>query len=331
MAEQRLTGEERSTLYWELSRLCRAGLDWRESVALVGREAATPALRGPLRQLEQSLESGLSLTAAVEATGRFPVWQTRLLEIGEVSGRLDQVLEALSGYDKREAASAAAFREASVYPLVMVAFIGVIFLFLGWKVMPIFQGVFHQMGMSGPGAAGRIVVMVLGGVFLLGAAVLLLLLRLGGGRAPVARGKTAVATARSRFASAMALMLRSGLPLEESLERTAALLSDSPLAGAVERCRAAVAGGADLAQAVGGAGLLDPFQVSLIAAGGRAGSLPEAMEEAERRSGEEARACRERTASRFEFALVAFLCAAVAGVLLSVMLPLLQVLSALGG
>lgn len=330
MAEQKLTGEERSTLYWELSRLCRAGLSWQESVDLIGKEAATPALRTVVGQLERSLtEGGASLPGAVEAVGSFPVWHVRLLEIGEASGRLDQVLEALSGYDKRESAAAAALREASVYPLVMAAFIGVIFLFLGWKVMPIFQGVFTQMGMSGPGLVGRVVVMVLGGVFLLGAAALLLRLRLGGGT-PVTGGKAAVAAARSRFASAMALMLQSGLSMEESMERTAALLSDSPLAGAVERCRAAVLSGTDLARAVGDTELLDPFQVSLIAAGGRAGRLPEAMEEAEQRGAEEARVCRERSASRFEFALVAFLCAAVAGVLLSVMLPLLQVLSALG-
>ena len=59
--------------------------------------------------------------------------------------------------------------------------------------------------------------------------------------------------------------------------------------------------------------------------------LHQAMEELARRCGQEAEEALERLRGRFEYGLVLVLCAAIGLVLLSVMLPLLGVLSAIGG
>ena len=330
MAAKLLTSDERSVLSWELARLYRAGLSWADSAALLEQEAATPALKAVFSALSGQFAQGLPLDRAMEATGAFPRYYLRLVTIGQVSGRLDQVLEALADYDKRESATAAALRQAVTYPMVMIALIGVIFFFLAWQILPVFSGVFAQLGIAGAGTGVRIALMAGSGVLTAAALGLLLWFRRKGA-ALCSGGRAGTAMARGRFASAMALMLKSGLPLDESMERTADLLSDSPLAGPMDQCRTAMAAGGDFAAAVSASGLLDPFHAGLLAAGFRGGDLPEAMEEVARRSGERAQEVLSAALSRFEYALVLFLCAAVAAVLLTVMLPLLRVLSALGG
>ena len=84
-------------------------------------------------------------------------------------------------------------------------------------------------------------------------------------------------------------------------------------------------------KAVEQAGVLSGLSAGLLSAGERAGRTDQAMEELSQRCRQEADEALEQLLGRFEYALVAALCAAVALVLLSVMLPLLGVLSAVGG
>ena len=115
------------------------------------------------------------------------------------------------------------------------------------------------------------------------------------------------------------------------MERTSELLEGSPLAERFLDCRRRVSEGASFPCAVEDAGVLTGLQAGLLAAGFRTGVSEEAMAELARRCQAEADERLSRLLSRFEYLLVIVLCAAVGLVLLSVMLPLLGVLSAIGG
>ena len=72
----------------------------------------------------------------------------RMVEIGQVSGRLEQVLSALSAYYRREADARQSLRRAIAYPAAMAVLIAVVFLALVSRVLPVFQQVFSQLGVS---------------------------------------------------------------------------------------------------------------------------------------------------------------------------------------
>lgn len=181
------------------------------------------------------------------------------------------------------------------------------------------------------GGLGRWAAVALAVLLLAGAAVLLLFFRGERGAALFARGATGAALARGQFASAMALMLQSGLPLDEAIDRTAELLERTPLQTQVGTCRAQMLSGVPFPRAVEDAGLLTGLQAGLLSAGFRSGASDAAMTEVAARCQAEGEELLTRLLSRFEYALVIVLCAAVGLVLLSVMLPLLGVLSAVGG
>lgn len=334
-----LTADELAALCWQLALLCRAGVSGADSAALLSGEAQPPRVAQALEDLSRHLTEGGALSAAMGATGRFPPYLLGMVELGEVTGRTDRVFSALADYYVRQAAVTAAVRRAVTYPAAMAALISLIFLVMVVRVLPVFSQVLSQLGtdlpplaaaLLGAGSAGRTAAIVLAAALLAGAAALLLFFR--GERSMVlfSRGAVAMAVARGRFSSSAALMLESGLPLDEAVERTAPLLAGSPLEGPLADCRARMTRGASFPAAVEQSGVLTGLSAGLLSAGFRAGAPDQAMAEVARRCQEAARDRLELVLGRFEYGLVLVLCAAVGLVLLAVMLPLAGVLSAIG-
>lgn len=334
-----------SVVCYQLGLMLKAGIVCEEGVGLLAEDAPDRATAAVLNGLHSGLREGLTLSAALSAQGAFPDYMVRMVEIGQAAGRLDQVLAALSIYYRRQAETDGAIRRAILYPAIMAVLVSAVFLVLMVRVLPVFQQVFSQLGVSLSPMAQGLLRAGEAGKYIAGAAVIFLavgaivLLFVSRGRAKAAqaletkflgRGKAGQAVARSHFASAMALMLSSGLPLDESVERTAHLLEGTGLSAPLAQCRAQMEAGVDFPLAVADCGLLDRMQAGLLSAGFRAGSPEKAMEELASRTGDEADERLSRLLSRLEFGLVAVLCVAVGLVLLSVMLPLLGVLSAIG-
>lgn len=333
-----------SVISYQLSLLMEAGIVGEESVALLARDAADKHVRAALEGLHTRLSEGATLSEAMAVVGSFPDYMVRMVEIGQAAGRLDEVLSALADYYRRQSETDSAIRRAILYPAGMAVLVAAVFLVLMTRVLPVFARVFDQLGMSlSPmarsllhfGEAGKYLAGALVLLLALGALVLLFVSRRtasahGLERYFLGKGAARKAVERSQFAAAMALMLRSGLQLDEAMERTESLLTDSTLSPALAACRAAMDGGTDFPVAVAQCGLLEQMQCGLLAAGFHAGSGEKAMEELASRTLAEADQRLTRLLSRMEFTLVALLCLAVGLVLLSVMLPLLGVLSAIG-
>ena len=341
MSERKdLTQDQLSALSWQLAQLCRAGVPWSDCPGLLLEDPQPAAVKGALEAIRASLAEGAPLPEAMAASGAFPDYYLRMVEIGQAAGRLDQVFSALAGYYQREDATLQAVRRAVTYPAVMAAIIGLVFLVPVSRVLPVFSQVFAQLGAGvspvaaaplSSGSAGRILAYVFAGALLAAAVVVVLGFRGERGLRLLSRGATGEALSRGRFASAMALMLQSGLPLDEALERTAPLLEGTPLAERFAQCRKRSEEGVSFPKAVEETGVLTGLQAGLLSSGFRSGGMEEAMAEVARRCQAEGEERLSRLLSRFEYGLVLLLCACVGLVLLSVMLPLLGVLSAIGG
>ena len=338
-----LTADELSVLCYQLSLMVKAGIGSEESVGILAADLPEGRSKELLRQVHAVLLRGDSLSQGLSEAGGFPGYFLRMVEIGERSGRLEQVLAALSAYYRRESALRAGLRQTILCPAVMAVLIAVVFLALVMRVLPVFQQVFQQLGVSlSPvarglmqfGSVSKYVAMVFAVALVLGALWVLWMFRTAKGQAAMSRllSRTAASKAvdRSRFAAAMSLMLSSGLPLDEAMERACALLSDTALSDGLKACQAAMLDGVPFPKAVEESGIFTGLQAGLLAAGFRSGASEQAMEELARRCQEEADQALSSLLGRFEYTLVIVLCLAVGLVLLSVMLPLLGVLSAIG-
>jgi type IV pilus assembly protein PilC len=271
----------------------------------------------------------------------------RMVDIGQITGKLDAVLSALADFYRREANVSKMIRNAVMYPAIMLIVTAVILLVLVSQVLPVFQQVFRDMGASlSPtvtallqvGDAAKVIAIVISCVFVVLVVVAGLMSITPGGRRSLSRAvdgvffgnRLSLAVSRSRFASAMSLMLSSGLNMGESLERSAELIGESSFSDNINVCREKIETGATFPKAAEEAGIFTGMQSGLLSAGFRSGITEQAMNEVARLCEEDSDAMLFRMVNRVEPSLIVVLALSVGLVLLSVMLPLIGMMTAIG-
>lgn len=237
-------------------------------------------------------------------------------------------------------------RSALLYPAVMLALMLVVIGVLLVKVLPIFDDVYASLGTRLTGVAAGLLTV---GRWLEGAlpvfwAVLAALVLIGflfTAVGPLRRslvsfwqrghGDRGVSRKlnNARLAQAMAMGMASGLPLEEALGLSAGLV-EGGARRRCEDCRKRLDNGEALSAALKASGLLPASQSRLLELGQRGGAGDASMEKIARDLSEEGEAALDAAVSRVEPALV-LLCSVLVGlILLSVMLPLMHIMSAIG-
>nr|MBQ8244187.1 type II secretion system F family protein [Oscillospiraceae bacterium] len=327
-----------------LALLLHSGVAPAEGCFLLAQETQDPLLT----RLGEALDRGWQLSKAMEESSAFPASVCAMVRVGESTGRLEEALQALAEhYDYRHRTTRLT-RQALAWPslilLLMLLVLGVLLV----KVLPVFDSVYASLGsgLAGPGAwlldLGRGLQNCLPALLLfaaaLAAAVLLLCCS-----SPC---RTAAATLwrrsfgdrgillqfnNARFARGLAMGLTSGLTPEEAAQLSELLLQEIP--GAARRCRQfreALGSGTDLTESLESAGLITAAHSRLLAVGLRSGSGDRMMEQIADRMEEEAAERLEAALSRIEPAMVLCASVLVGGILLTVMLPLMNILSAIG-
>ena len=93
---------ELAGFFGQLAMLVRAGISSEEALRLLRDDAQSQPERELLDRLLAPAERGDPLSAAMREAGGFPSYAVNMIEIGEQSGRLDEVLGSLASYYERE-------------------------------------------------------------------------------------------------------------------------------------------------------------------------------------------------------------------------------------
>ncbi len=333
-----LTAEELSGFCDQMAMILRSGISSSEGIHILKEDAASRETEEILNQILVPLDQGESFYTALAGTGMFPQYMLNMVNIGELSGKLDEVMGSLSLYYARESSIAQAVRSAVAYPCAMIAMMVVIVLVLITKIMPIFNQVYTQLGSEMTGVAGGLLSLgtALGryaSLFIcLIAAVLILgfiLWKTGRLSLPLPK-KLRSAISSGRFASGMALTLSSGLDPDESLEMIKRLVASEELSAKISSCQAAIADGSSFGEAIAASGIFTGLYGHMVSIGFKTGATDEVMQKVAEKYEEEVDIRISRAIAVLEPSLVAVLSVIVGVVLLSVMLPLLGIMSGMG-
>lgn len=347
MKTPRLSHDEISTLCLELALFLHAGADSGSALMLLSEETEDPRLKASLGDMIRKMDEGKPLSQAMEFSGLFPrdVWAT--VRVGEQTGRSEESLRALSRYYDRRARVDRQTRSALLYPSILLLIMLTVIVVLLTKVLPMFSDVYATLGGQLTGLAGgllrlgRFLSSILPVLFvILGILALLLvifsmsqslrdrLLRLWQRQSD--RG-VARKMADARFAFALSMGMSSGLPAEEAVEAAGLSASESP-AGAerIRRCLDILSEGGSLSAGLKAGELLPSAERRLLELGLAGGSGEAAMEEVARRLDEAAEDALEAALNRVEPAMVVVTSLLVGAILLSVMLPLANIMASIG-
>lgn len=332
----------------ELYQLYRAGITPAEGLQLLREEERDPKVLSWLEGLCSATEMGTPLGQALRESGVFPDYFSDMIGLAEQTGRMEDVLLALQRHYERKNRMRSDIRNAATVPAVLLVVMLAVVILLITQVLPVFDRVLAQLGVRMGGVAAGM--MELGGAIskagawigavlgLIALAVLVVALipslrkrftaaftRRFGGRGLL--GQMAV----SRFASSMSMATASGMSMDEAVELSARLC-----AGAKEidektaKCRELIESGSTPADALSESGLFSGRDSRLLKLAERTGSLSETLEQLAARQEEESLRRIDRLVGSIEPGIVLVTSVLAGVILLSVMLPMMGLLSGIG-
>ena len=342
--QKQLSDEELALFCEQLGVMLKAGISPAESISIMLEETRGAGEKQLLTCIAEHLDRYEPLEASLKATGVFPDYFLKMVRIGEETGTVDACLELLEVHYRREAGQKRSLKSAMLYPAVMAGMVVAVIIVLLVKVMPIFQQVYVQLGTELTGVS-RVLLKIGNGissygasVILIAAAVILILLVLNGTeagrkatrslsyRTGVSR-KLYEETAARRFAEGMAICMTSGLDSESSMQLVMGLSEDPFFSERLQRAFKRVSEGEDFAAACVAEEIFRGSYARMLQIGRRAGAADRALEKIADLYQESIDARLENRIARLEPTLVIVLSVIVGGILLSVMLPLMGVMS----
>lgn len=348
MAEHRkfkkLSNAEIAAFCRQMAMVLQAGISSLEGIAILRDEAESKEDAEILTLIYNALAETGQLSEALEAPDVFPPYFLRMCRIGEQAGKLDRVMCSLASFYEREAGIAEAVRSAVTYPMVMLVMMLIVVAVLVARVLPVFHQVFSQLG-SEMNLASRSLIQFgsflnrygLVFVIILLALIALVLyltrtrkgqaaLALLGERFPFSR-RFSDLTASCRFAGGLSLLLSSGFSPEESISMASELTEGERFREKLNICREKLDAGEDMSEAFTHAGIFTGVYGRMMLVAQKTGTLDEALQDIASRCEDELDDRLARAMSVLEPTLVAVLSIVTGVILLSVMLPLMGILS----
>lgn len=331
----------------DLAMMLADGIQPDEALTVMrGEAASSPLSAAAAAVLARYLESG-SLADALAHCGAFPAYATDLVAIGEAAGRTDDVLQSLAAHYKTIDRLHRKLRSAVVYPLALLVMISLVLAVLVGQVLPVFAGVYASLAgnvaassysyIAAAGVIGRVSLAL---VAALAAALLLCLLA-----SRTARGQEALVAllgrlpfcapaarrmAEAQLTAALAVFTASGLDADTALARAGAMVRHRDLRAQVEAGQREMAEGGSLAQAVYTQRIFEPLYAHMLKAGEDSGNLDGVLLRLSALFAEDADARLDAVIGGVEPVLAGVLTVSVGATLLSVMLPLIGILTAIG-
>ena len=341
--KNKLTNEELFHFCEQFSILLHSGISCAEGLELMLDDSRTQRGKDFFQLLLTDFEQNGSFSQTLKNSGYFPESMISYIDIGEETGCLDEVLKSLSEHYDQEIEISENIRSAITYPLIMLAMMGTVIIILLVKVLPVFQQVFRQMGLEMNHFSNGL--LNAGNVISRYSAVLLILilitagfsalfftekgrfyLRRLSGRLPCIKD-IPISADYARLTQAIAMGIHSGLDHVVTLEMAQKLLSHPNIRKKAEKAQKLLEDGVIFEDALSESGLFEGLNARLITVGLRTGTADEVMSKLAIRYREMALTITGNILSIAEPSIVIIFSLLVGLVLLSVMMPLLGILS----
>ena len=332
----------------ELATLLKAGMPLVQSLDILRRRVSNPVFKSVIDDVHERVRAGSALSEAFEAHGsQFPGVYTASLLAGEKSGNLEQVLRRYVSYVKIVSGVRRKTISALVYPAILLVLAMGVVTIIVVKVVPEFSLFYSSFGKDLPLSTQLIVSLsnfVTGYYLAIIAAVAAVVaavwwwLKQPGQRRVLDRqilrvpalGPVAQKFATSQGARTLATLLGGGIPLVNALEVTARSLSNQHMAGELMTSAQQVREGRALAMAMHESGAFPDVAVKMVEVGESTGALQEMLNSLADFYDEEIETNLGRFVTLIEPILLIIMGLVIAGLLLSLYMPLFNMSSALG-
>jgi general secretion pathway protein F len=333
----------------QLSTLLSSGMPLAEALGALIEQIERKQLETVFRDIREQIVQGASFG---EALDRYPHYfsdmYVNMVRAGEASGELDGILRRLSDYLAAQNRMRNKVLAALAYPMVLIGIAVLVVIFLLTFVVPKIIKLLDKQDAVLP-----IPTQILLGVnnllmgywwaILICAAALFIGFRLFLGtegdrlwwdsftlKVPLF-GSLIRKRLVSRFAVTFSALLKSGIPALEALRIVKTVSKNKVLANTMQEVHDRVLEGADISLPLKRSKIFPPMVGYMVATGEKSGELPEILERLAIAYDEEIDLAIQKIMSLVEPMIIVFLAVVVGGIVLSVILPILQISQNIGG
>ncbi len=239
----------------QLATLIESGVGLVRGLQLLAEHVANQSFASTIREVAEDLRIGTALSEALmEHPLVFPPIYCRMIEVGQRTGNFGEVLRDLATYLEKSQQTARRIQGAMAYPAFILSFAAVVVFIIVNVTLPPMLGLFAEFDAELPWTTRFLIAFttflstyklpLLLGLCALALGLFWYLSRPSGRRrwhALVVRlpllGPIIVEGAVARFSRTMSTLLRSGLPLPDSLELTKGTINNGVIREAVEAVR----------------------------------------------------------------------------------------------
>ncbi|MEF9983417.1 MAG: type II secretion system F family protein [Oscillospiraceae bacterium] len=347
MNQKQLTYRELATFCDQTAMILKSGISISEGLDIMACDAQTDDGKQILLLASSCMNKGDRLSEALKNCIVFPQYMIDMTFIGETTGHLDDVMDSLSKFYAKEDSTNNNIRSAIRYPLIMITMMVIVILVLMIKVLPVFNQVFMQLGSEITGITKGIMntgamisrySLIFVGIIAVVAIFSVYCLKTQHGKKLAKKicnnffvtKNLFKQIAASRFADGMSMTLSSGLDTEKSLEMVERLVDHPEYIKKIQHCKELVADGENLGDALVHSQIFSGMYGRMVSMGFKTGNADEIMNKISIEYAEEIEDSINEKVSLIEPTLVSVFSIIVGFILLSVMLPLMGIMSSIG-
>jgi type IV pilus assembly protein PilC len=329
----------------QFATMINAGLSLIRALHILEEQTESEKLRETARSVRMDVERGASLA---QALGRHPKVFNRLyvamVKAGEAGGVLDSVLLNLAATIEKQVELKRKIKSAMTYPVAVFGLVVLIVTAMLVFVVPMFKKLYSELGGTLP-APTRALLAVSGFItkffpfIIVGAVIGVFLLRrwiaTDRGRAiwdamklklPVF-GKLIHKTAITRFCRTLSVLLRSGVPVLESLEITSETVDNVVVSRAVKATQEAVKGGESMAAPLEDEPVFPPMVVQMLAVGEETGAVDDMLDRVADFYDQEIEATVDALTSLLEPLLIVLMGGTVGAMVIALYMPMFNIIN----
>jgi len=327
----------------QLATMVEADLQLTESLSVLISQSPDQKLGQMIQNIRDQLLAGESFADGLK---QYPGWfdplYVAMVRVGEVTGNLGRSLSLLATYMNKRQRVEAKLKSALAYPTILVVLSVLVTIALMTFVVPRITGIIEESGRELPGvtvalmkisAALRsywwlVLVILAGGGWLLSRSVTTAQGRLAFDRLALripVLGEIIRQSVVARFTSTLAALIRSGMPMAESLQVVAGVVGNSVMAQAVRTARERIIAGADVATPLRESRVVGPAVAHMISVGEHSGELESMLVTIAESIEERTDMTVQRLSSVVEPVIIVIMAGVVGFIAFATLLPILQV------
>ncbi len=343
----KFSSEETSVFCEQIAMLLNSGIPLYEGIYMLYSEMEEKKTKNILEQLEKSLRGNTTLYDSLVKTQAFPEYMVHMVKVGETTGKLEEVMKSLADYYERESEVKTSIKSAITYPAVLFAMMSVIIMVLVFKILPMFELMFFELNsevadttksmMNYGIVVGKVIAILTFVAFVVFIIVLCWYKTKKGERKLRSfmmnfrlTKKLSEAMAVGKFISSMALMINSGIEMPRALDISYNASSHRKVKEKIKQCKSLIDKNVSLEEAIHETRLLIGMESQLITVAAKTGASDTAFEKLSVQYNTRITGMLHKLSTTIETILVVSLAVLIGSVLISVMLPLVSMISSIG-